>query len=360
MEEEESYFLRYTGYSEKDKESGKYHFFLKDNIIYKAKKINYIADPCYDSTFKILFGSENGKKRLIDLLNSIIFPDEDEDDEIIELTYVNNEFTKFNKKNNRDTIRADITSKVKTYDGNEFLICLEIQIGQKYNFTKRLFNYGTSLRNSHKFKDCYSIGFFLSTNQLNRKSSIVNLIKNNNSKHEKILKYMRIIEIDINAEVSNILDDEPVIINHKYINEKGKEYIKLFGIRNWCNNNSNRFRIPKIDNVSSNDIFKECLSILSSVNQDQISKMSVDEQSFFDSIKSYKDEAFIIVAFDYFLKGKDKKEIFEHFEKYDVNFEELDEFDIKSMLPKEKENNINNFIKFLKKYNYLEYSDKSD
>ena len=88
--------------------------------------------------------------------------------------------------------------------------------------------------------------------------------------------------------------------------------------------------------------------------------MSVDEKSFFDSIKSYKDEAFILVAFDYFLKGKDKKEIFEHLEKYDVNFEELDEFDIKSMLQKEKENNINNFIKFLKKYNYLKYSDKSD
>jgi len=340
MEEGESYFLRYTGYSEKDKESEKYNFFLKDNIIYKAKKINYIADPCYDSTFKILFGCENGKKRLIDLLNSIIFPDEDEDNEIIELTYINNEFTKFNKKNKRDTIRADISSKVKTYNENEFLICLEMQIGQKYN--------------SHKFKDCYSIGFFLSINQLNRKSNLVNLIKNNNSKYETILKYIRIIEIDINAEVSNILDNEPVIINNKYINEKGKEYIKLFGIRNWCDNISNRFRIPKIDNVSSNDIFKECLSILSSVNQDQISKMSVDEQSFFDSIKSYKDEAFILVAYDYFLKGKDKKEIFEHFEKYDVNFEELDEFDIKSMLPKEKESNINNFIKFLKKYNYLE------
>ena len=354
MENEDSYFLRYIGSSEKDKESGKYNFFLKDNIIYKAKKINYIADPCYDCTFKILFGCENGKKRLMDLLNSIIFPDEDEDDEIIELAYVNNEFTKFNKKNNRDTIRADITSRVKTFDGNEFLICLEIQIGQKYNFTKRLFNYGSSLRNCHKFNDCYSIDFFLSSNQLNRKSN------NNNSKNEKILKYMRIIEIDINAEVSKILDDKPVIINNKYINEKGKEYIKLFGIRNWCDNISNRFRIPKIDNVSSNDIFKECLSILSSVNQDQISKMIVDEQSFFDTIKAYKDEAFILVAFDYFLQGKDKKEIFEHFEKYDVNFEELDEFDIKSMLIKEKENNIKKFIKFLKKYNYLEYSDKSD
>ena len=360
MEKEESYFLRYTGYSEKDEESGKYDFFLKDDIIYKTKKINYIADPCYDSTFKFLFGCENGKNRLIDLLNSIIFPDEDEDDEILELTYVNNEFTKFNKKNNRDTIRADITCKVKTSEQNEFLICLEMQIGQKYNFTKRLFNYGTSLRNSNKFKDCYSIGLFLSTNRLNRKSNIVNLIKNNNSKNEKILNYMRIIEIDINAEVNNILDDQPIIINNKYINNKGKEYIKLFGIRNWSDNISNRFRIPRIDKVSSNDIFKECLSILSSVNQSQISKMSVDEQSYFDSIKSYKDEAFILVAFDYFLKGKDKKEIFEHFEKYDVDFEELDEFDIKSMLIKEKENNVNNFIQFLKKYNYLENSDKSD
>ena len=63
---------------------------------------------------------------MIDLLNSIIFPDEDEDDEIIELTYVNNKFTKFNIKNDRDTIRTDITRKVKTFDGNEFLICLEI------------------------------------------------------------------------------------------------------------------------------------------------------------------------------------------------------------------------------------------
>ena len=358
MEEEESYFLRYLGDSKEDENSGKFNFSLKDDFVYKSKKFNYITDPCYDSTFILLFGCENGKERLIDLLNSIIYPDEDE--EIIELIYVTNEFSKFNEKKNRGTIRVDITCKVKTNEEKEFLICLEMQIGQKYNFIKRHFNYGTSLRNTHEFKDCYSIGLFLSTDQLFRKSNIVDLIKNNNSKNEKNLRYNKIIEIDINVEVNNILNNEPVIINNKYIKDKGKEYIKLFGIRNWCEKISNQFRIPSVDKVSSNDIFKECLSTLSSVNQYQISIMNIDEQYFFDTVKSYKDEAFIQVAFDLFIKKTDKKEIFDHFKKYNVDFEELDEFDIKEMLTKEKEKNVKKFIDFLKKYNYLEYSDISD
>lgn len=354
MEEEESLFLKYLGKSDKDKKTRNYIFICKDKTTFKTSQTDKIADPCYDATFKLLFGCEDGKGRLIDLLNSLIFPEDIyEDEEIEELTFVSNKFSKFNEKYNNDKIRADITCKIKTSEKNEFLICLEIQIGRKYDLDKRLFNYNTCLGNIHQFKDCYSIGLLIFTNKIFSKLENTKLIKNYNTKNEESLNSIKIIEIDINSEVNNILNDYPVKINDKIIKNKGKEYIKLFGIRNWCSNNSDRFRIPNIYEVSSNDIFKECLRILSSFNQDDTSLMKLDEQNYFDTINSIKNEGYIDIAYSIFILGIDQNKILNALDSCNVDFKGLSDSDIKLMLRKKKENDVNNFIKFLRTNKYI-------
>ena len=62
------------------------------------------------------------------------------------------------------------------------------------------------------------------------------------------------------------MKDEPVIINKEEIDDNGKEYIKLLGIRNWCKRDSSKYALPKLPLLSSNEIFLECLEINSIKN----------------------------------------------------------------------------------------------
>ena len=303
MEEENLLFLKLEGDYSFEKRSGKYIFDLIYDRSFKCKIVNYIADPTYDSTFKYLFGPEDGKTHLIDFINSILFPNEE--DEVIKLTYVNNEFPKLNTKICKGVvIRTNIACEIETINKKKpFVMCIEMQIGKCGSLSKRLFNHGTSLRNDNFFKDCYSIGLYISIDEEYRGSNHINLIKKKKKGYK--LKYINIIDIDINNEIDKIMRDESVIINKKEIGEKGKEYIKLLGIRSWCKMDSSKYVLPKISLLSSNKIFLECLEILGSVGQNALSLMKVDEQSLFEEEKEQNDREHIILAFGLFLSKKD-------------------------------------------------------
>ena len=324
-----------------------------DDTIFKSKTVNYIADPAYDSTFKYLFGREDGKWRLIDFISSIMFPNEEE--EIEELTYIANEFAKLDRKKCKGVIRTDIACKIKT-NKRIFLLCIEMQIGNNGSFSKRLFNYGTSLRNDNEFTDCYSIGLYLSVADKYRGTNYVNLIKKKKQKESK-LKFLNVIDIDINDEVYNMMADEPVIINGKEIGNKGKEYIKLLGLRNWAKSDSSKYTLPKISLLSSNPIFIECLELLGSVGQDSISLMKVDEQSILDEKKERQDEIFITHAFDLFMQ---KKNAIKFLEDNKIDLGDYDSDDISSILLTFGEaEKVNFFIKLLKDNDLILNSDSS-
>ena len=346
MEEENSLFLELEGDYDFSEKLGKYIFNLFDKQIFRCKTVNYIADPTYDSTFKILFGREDGKERLIDFINSIMFPNEE--DEVKKLTYVNNEFPKLNRKKCKGVIRTDIACQIETLKKKKpFLLCIEMQIGNSGSFSKRLFNYSTSLRNDNFFKDCYSIGLYLSINDEYRGSNHINVIKTKNKGYK--LNYINIIEIDINDEICNIKNDEPVIINNKQILNNGKEYIKLLGIRNWGSRDLSKYVLPDVSLLSSNEKFVECLKILGSISQNALSLMKVDEQSLLDEEQEKKDRKLIHSAFSLFITGSDPIDYLEK----NVDLKDYSEHYIKSVLEYEKAKYVKNFIKLLNEYNLL-------
>ena len=345
MEEEKTLFLDLLGTYKYKEKSGKYEFELIDDTIFTSKTVNYIADPAYDSIFKYLFGREDGKSRLIDFISSIMFPNEEE--KIEDLTYLTNELAEF--------IRADIACRIKT-DKRTFLMCIEIQIGNNGSFSKRLLNYDNSLRNYNTFKDCYFIGLYLSVENNYRDTNYVNLIKKKNLKQSK-LKYLNIIVIDINDEVNNMMADEPVIINGKEIVNKGKEFIKLLGLRNWAKSDSSKYALPNISLLSSNLIFIECLELLGSVGQDSISLMKVDEQSMFDEKKEKEDQIYITHAFDLFIE---KKNAVKFLKDNKIDLGDYDSDYISSILLTFSEaKEVNSFIKLLKNNELILNSDSS-
>ena len=348
MEEDKCLFLELEGGYKYKNSSGRYVFNLVNENTFKCKTVNYIADPIYDNTFNYLFGRDYGKDRLIDFINSIMFPNEE--DEAIQLTYENNQFPKLNKKNCKSVIITDIACQIKTIKKkNPFLMCIELQIGNNDSFSKRFTNYSASLKDDNFFKDFFYIGLYFSIiDDEYRGSNDINLSKIKNKGHK--LKNMNIIEIDINDEIYNIMNDKPVIINNKEILNNGKEYIKLLGIRNWCSRDSSKYVLPDLSLLSSNEIFVECLKILGSVSQNALSLMKVDEQSLFDDEKEEEDRKYIYSAFSLFITKSDP---IDFLEKNNVDLGDYSEHYIKSVLKYEKVKYVKAFIKCLNDNNLL-------
>ena len=202
-------------------------------------------------------------------------------------------------------LETDIATQIETSNKrNPFVLYIEMQIGKDgkgNNFSKRFFNYNTSWRNDNFFKDCYFIGLYFVLDYEYKGSNNVNLIKTRNKEYKS--KNINIIDIDINNEIYNIMKDEPVIINKEEIDDNGKEYIKLLGIRNWCKRDSSKYALPKLPLLSSNEIFLECLEILGSVGQNALFLMKVYEQCLFDEEKEKEknDREHIILAFTLFI-----------------------------------------------------------
>lgn len=145
-EREKSILLQMKSNSYMFNKSNKCHYFeLSNGEQLSCKLIKSITDPIYDSNFKRLFGVSGAEKRLIDLLNSLLFPGE-EVNKIISVKYLSNEFHKFNQKHDKGSLRTDIACEI-SINGIIYVVAIEMQIGAQGTLNKRLFNYGTSLRN---------------------------------------------------------------------------------------------------------------------------------------------------------------------------------------------------------------------
>ena len=129
------------------------YILLNQEPYYEEKNLSsQFVDPSYDPIFKKLFSDGfpfNGKKgidRLLDLLNSIIFPNE-ENKKFINIIYNSNESNNLdaNKKGN---LRLDISCKGTIFDNNKkdtIIIDIELQLGNDSFIIERLFKYGSSL-----------------------------------------------------------------------------------------------------------------------------------------------------------------------------------------------------------------------
>ena len=150
MEKDNSLFLKLGAYYNTN-QSGIYEFKLVNENPFSCKTVNYIADPTYESTFYYLFGPEDGKKRLIDFINSIIYPNKEE--KVTNIEYINNKNIKLNKKNCKNVIVTDIACQIEISNKKKpFLMTIELHIGKSDSFSKKFFKY-KYLKNDNFFKD---------------------------------------------------------------------------------------------------------------------------------------------------------------------------------------------------------------
>ena len=281
MEEESWLLLLKKGVL--DRKTGNFYFFISNEEQFPFKKsIILLVDPTYDSTFQILFGIDGCEERLKDLLNALLFPDKN-GPRIESVKFLSNE------KRNKNSLRSDISCEIDI-NGCKYVVGIEMQRKDKGYLNKRLFNYGTTLRNNNQYKDYISLGFSCSSNIITNHV----WLEKTSKEGKTFLDYIKTIEINVDHELSNISDGNDIFINGKKINNEGKEFIKLFGLNKWAVKQGNRYAIPdyRIYNLSQSKSINECFGILSSINDEALTEIMLDEQYYQDIVNENRNYGF--------------------------------------------------------------------
>ena len=77
-EDDKSIFTRLKGSYKYYNRTKKYYFYLNNGNKFICEKIISLADPTYDTSFKLLFGCNGSEGRLKDILSSFLFPNQEE------------------------------------------------------------------------------------------------------------------------------------------------------------------------------------------------------------------------------------------------------------------------------------------
>ena len=263
-----------------DTRNKKYYYNLFNGEQISFKNPSFLVDPTYDSTFKILFGNIGCEKQLKDFLDAILYPGENES-KIDKIRYLTNEFHKFNEIRNNRSLRTDIACEIER-DGEIKVVAIEMQKGDRGSLNKRLFNYGTAIRNNNNYKNCISLGISCSSNI---SSNYVKLEKTSNG-IRSFLNYIQTIVINVDKELLNLANNKLIKINEIEIGNDGKEFLKLFGLKSWAIKVGNRYAIPnyKEFKLSTNPTINKCFEILSSFDNEELTEMILDEQYYIDIV----------------------------------------------------------------------------
>lgn len=272
-------FLQYTGDSE-IQEDGSCEFQMEnENVLKDEEGYIEVTSPAIDNTFQTIFGqNENITK---DLLNSIIYPNEDR---IKKVTFLPTNYSgQIGTKFSLGSIRADVLCKcVLQEDENdkdlELIVDLEMQIEFNKQNTKRFINYfKTLIPNYSKVNIIILVFVFrdVPNPYINKGTKIyIEEIRFESNEEKNIFDEFPIYQIDINSCYSLIFKKKQklwIISKDKLLNDKGKEWIKFFNIPNWCGfYKKDYYAFPNLKEMSfnSNEVSK-ALDILRRMDKTQ-------------------------------------------------------------------------------------------
>ena len=212
------------------------------------------VEPSYDSVFKTIFGDGNsinekeGKDRLINLLNSLIFPNEES--KIIDINSLSNEKSKITKdQDNSGIMRFDISCKATVLDKKKKttkIIDVEMQNGKKTNILLRMDNYAYALYQTYQMETV--VIAFMNQDYINNenRSQIVNrTVFDNEGNIIRKENGPKVIIINLKEEIKKNQKKEKIKLDEKELNKVGISWLKLLGIRQWAKAVNNFYYLPK-------------------------------------------------------------------------------------------------------------------
>ena len=377
-------FDKLKGIKKKENNFGLYSFYLSDNREIVTHNYSQIVDPSYDQVFKKIFEEGNvfnkieGKQRLISFLNSIIFPDTENDPRIYEIERLSNESTNMNIGNSLGSLRYDILCKAKCKSKynqkNEKTINIEMQLSCDSHLRKRLINYASTvyklynletivlcLVNKKSDKDDFTTSFTRLITSHQRKKTVENL------------NDLKIIVLNLPELIEQINNEVEIIVENKKIETIGRNWIKLLGIRNWGLKEFHRFILPSEINFECDEL-KSTFLMLKNTKELDLAR-AISEQQFIDGVleetkQEGEKEGKIEGKMEGTIEGKKKREIeiminfFNKNEKLlEDNMDSISEKEMKYSELEIKQNskdritNIDRFIELLKKKRKIKTSD---
>ena len=224
-------------------------------ITENIKSCSKFVDPSYDSVFKTIFGDGNfideteGKKRLLNLLNSLIFPNEEEKC-FIEIRSISNEKSKITTKNdNSGLMRFDISCKAIVLDKTEKktkIIDVEMQIGKKSGIMTRMTEYVYSLFLTYR-TETILIAFMNQDyiNEENKSQCSTRILYDSEGEIINKEADTEVIIVNLKQEIKKNQDKKKIFLKKKELNKVGISWLKLLGIRHWGKSIKNFYFLPK-------------------------------------------------------------------------------------------------------------------
>ena len=169
----------------------------------------------------------------------------------------------------------------------------------------------------------------------------------NNTKN---LEHINTVLINLDKELINITNNEDININNKVLDIEGKEFIKLLGVKIWATKIGQKFVLPNLD-LSDNETINECINILSSINDIELTEILMDEKYKLDIIKNSENKTLIKIAFQIFLEGINDDRAINLLKDNNVVLEDEDE--IREKLFEEHQSLVDEFIEYLKIYEFF-------
>ena len=287
---------------EKGKLKDEINFILENGkiITEKIESCSKFVDPAYDSVFKAIFGDGNiidekgGKERLLNLLNSLLFPNE-ETKGFIDIHSISNEKSKITtKQNNSGILRFDISCKATLYnDKNEKktkIIDIEMQIGKKTGILSRMKNYAYDLFQTYETETILIA--FMNQEQINKEnSSQYTITYLYDSKGEVIEEEqdIDIMIINLKQEIEKNQAKQKIIVRNKELNKVGISWLKLLGIRHWGKISKKFYYLPKNVCFLSKEL-NTAFKLLQSYDDGQLEKLLRKEEEDRNILKIYEEE----------------------------------------------------------------------
>ena len=282
---------------EKGDKIGEIKFTLKDGTTTITSDCNRIADLSYDCVFKTIFGEGNecleidGNARLLNLLNSLLFPQK-KDKYFIEVVSVSNEKSKINMDNkNSGILRFDISCKATLYDNakKKKIVNVEMQLGKKTGLTERMINYAYSLYSMYKTETI--VITFLNQGYVNNDNNskyIKQSIYNPEGAKIKDLDIAEVIFVNLKEEIDKHIKNERILINKKEIDKTGISWLKLLGIRQWAQK-FQFYYLPKNVIFPSEELESAFILLQNYEENDLLTYMRAEEEDN-NILKIYKEE----------------------------------------------------------------------
>ena len=257
-------------------------------------------DPSYDSVFKTIFGDGNmidgvnGNQRLLDLLNSLVFPKEI-NRRFTEIVSIGNEkgVIKPNNKTNSGIKRFDISCKVKVTDkkvAETKIIDVEMQLGNKIGLLPRLRRYANAL---HRIYDLNTLLItFMNQNYIdeeNKSQYIKETLFNNEGASIRDLDYVQIVMMNLKEQIMNYQNKKGVLFMSKEIDKIGISWLKLLGIRQWSESIDDFYYLPKDVKFPSKEL-ESVFKMLKSYGKAELLELKRIEEENNNILETYQEK----------------------------------------------------------------------